>query len=330
MGNDELILIERGKQNTMLVRVAENLYWTGRYIKRAMYLAKFLRVQYFSTLDASMAHNLEFTLRSIQNIFGNDTSSEKMLVEDEVLFEVGFKSDNPSSIFSTIASARENTRALRHVLSTEIWESTNMMYHFARTYNTDYFVERGLYDFTTKVEEKVKIIRSNIHSTMMRTDEYYFLMLGSWLEEAMQILRILKSKLSDTEILSQNGENIPIMQYQWTITLKALESFDLHNRYFHNSTSIKSVVEFLISTYQFPRSLFYNFTHLIRDVKKISIKPEGFSDFVFMLEKLESDAKFFKYEDNDQLHEFLDDLIVRVASIHDICGQLYFNKSSNS
>ncbi|NJK84560.1 MAG: alpha-E domain-containing protein [Saprospiraceae bacterium] len=50
----------------------------------------------------------------------------------------------------------------------------------------DYFKQRGLYEFTTKVEENVKIIRSNIHSTMLRTDEYYFLMLGSWLEETIQ------------------------------------------------------------------------------------------------------------------------------------------------
>lgn len=314
----------------MLVRVAENLYWTGRYIKRSMYLAKFLRVQYFSTLDAHMAHNIEFTLRSILNIFGNSMEGVEELDEKEVLFDVGFNADNPSSIYSTIAAARENTRALRHIVSTEIWESMNMLYHFARSYDKEYFLERGLYDFTTNVEEKVKIIRSNVHSTMMRTDEYYFLMLGSWLEETTQILRILKSKLSDTEILSQNGENIPIMQYQWSITLKALESFDLHNRFYHNNTSIKSVVEFLIPNYQFPRSLYYTLSHLIRDIKKISVKPEGFGDFIFTLEKLESEAKFFKYVDNDQLHEFLDQLIASVYSIHDICGQLYFNKSSNS
>lgn len=314
----------------MLVRVAENLYWTGRYIKRTMYLAKFLRVQYFSTLDASMAHNLEFTLRSILNMFGNEYEKEEVLDEKTILYEVGFNPENPSSIFSTIAAARENTRAMRHVVSTEIWESVNLLYHFAKSYNTEYYKERGLNDFTTKVEEKVKIIRSNIHSTMMRTDEYYFLMLGSWLEEATQILRILKSKLSDTEILSHNGQNIPLMQYQWSITLKALESFDLHNRYYQNSTSIKSVVEFLIPNPKFPRSLYYNFSHMIRDIKKISVKPEGFHEFIFMLEKIESETKFYKYHDNDQLHDFLDHLMVSVETIHDICNQLYFNKSANS
>ncbi|NJK84559.1 MAG: alpha-E domain-containing protein [Saprospiraceae bacterium] len=51
----------------------------------------------------------------------------------------------------------------------------------------------------------------------------------------------------DLEVLSQGGENIPLMQYQWTITLKSLESFDMHNKFYHNTTSTQSVVEFLIA-----------------------------------------------------------------------------------
>ncbi|NJK84561.1 MAG: alpha-E domain-containing protein [Saprospiraceae bacterium] len=116
----------------MLVRIAESLYWTGRYIKRAMYLAKFMRVQYFSTLDASMALNIEFTLRSILNMAGSTHDFEKELNEQEVLVKVGFDLENPASILSTIVAARENTRALRHVLSSEVWESTNVMYHLLK------------------------------------------------------------------------------------------------------------------------------------------------------------------------------------------------------
>jgi uncharacterized alpha-E superfamily protein len=310
----------------MLVRIAESLYWTGRYIKRAMYLAKFVRVQYFSTLDASMALNIEFTLRSILNMSGVTQDAEKALNEQDVLVKVGFDVDNPSSILSTIVAARENTRALRHVLSSEVWESTNVMYHFAKNYSVDYYKQRGLYEFTTKVEENVKIIRSNIHSTMLRTDEYYFLMLGSWLEETIQILRILRSKMYDMEVLSQGGENIPLMQYQWTITLKSLESFDMHNKFYHHMTSTQSVVEFLISNPKFPRSLYYNISHLIRDLKKISVQPRGFHAFIFDLEKMQSDVKFFTYTNNDDLHDFLEELMKRVSSIHDVCARLYFNK----
>ena len=310
----------------MLVRIAESLYWTGRYFRRAMYLSKFLRVQYFSTLDASMAANLEFTLRSILNMNGVAYDPDKPLSESEVLMKVGFDLDNPASIYSTLVAVRENTRALRHVLYSEVWESTNMMYHFAKNYNQDYYKKRGLHEFTSKVEEHVKIIRSNIHGTMLRTDDYYFLMLGSWLEEITQILRILQSKMYDMEILSEDGEIIPLMQYQWTITLKSLESFDMHNKFYQNITSTQSVVEFLINNPKFPRSLYYNISHMIRDVSKISIRPEGFAKFVFDLEKLESDVKFYSFEDNAQLHDFLEDLAKRVASIHDICNELYFHK----
>jgi len=49
----------------MLARVAESLYWIGRNIERCEHCARYMQVQYFSTLEAPMSHNKDFTLRSI-------------------------------------------------------------------------------------------------------------------------------------------------------------------------------------------------------------------------------------------------------------------------
>jgi uncharacterized alpha-E superfamily protein len=312
----------------MLIRIAENLYWTGRYIKRSAYLAKYLRVQYFSTLDASMSQNLEFTLRSILNMNGIQYDSNETLDHYRVITKVSFDPDEPSSIFSTVFAARENTRSLRHLLSSEMFESVNKLYHFTKDFDQEYYRQRGLFEFTTKIEEYVKIIRSDMQTTILREDEYNFLMMGVWIENCNQILRILKSKLIDTDILSDNGENIPVMQYQWTITLKTLESFDMHNRYYQNQTTIKSVVEFLISNGKYPRSFYYNLSHLLVTISKVGIIPEGLSKLKHEVAKLESKARFFEYEGNSELHDFLDKSIQSIETIHDICTSLYFDRGS--
>ena len=311
----------------MLTRIAESLFWTGRYIARSSHLARFLRVQYFSTLDASMMHNKEFTLRSIINMVGMEM--EAPLQEEEVLTRVGFDNDNATSILSTVTIARENAISLRHMISSELWESINRYYHFTQSYSPEMFVTSGLYDFTTKVEEHVKIVQSNVNSTLIRNNVYNFYMLGYWLENTIQIIRILRSKLIDTEILSENGSNIPVMHYQWMITLKSLESFDMHNVFYNHNMSFRSVAEFLIANDQFPRSICFNMTRILKCLVSMDIIPDGFRNLHYHVSKLESQTKFFEYEDHEQLHQILDALLRKTEVIYQLCSNLYFNSAKS-
>ena len=132
----------------MLARVADSLYCTGRYIERSEHLARYLKVQYFTILDAPMSQNKDFVFKSILNMYGIKFDPNSEVDEQEVLFEVGLSPSNNVSILSTIAAARENARTFRYLISTELWEVINQYYLFAKEYDPTFFTTSGLYDFS--------------------------------------------------------------------------------------------------------------------------------------------------------------------------------------
>ena len=100
----------------MLARVAESLYWIGRNIERVEHCTRYLKVQYFSTLEAPMLQNKDFTFRSILFMSGADFEPQNMLPENEVWRKVIFDAGNPNSIFSIVKYAMENARSIRNAI----------------------------------------------------------------------------------------------------------------------------------------------------------------------------------------------------------------------
>lgn len=311
----------------MLARVANSLYWTGRYIERSEHLARYLKVQYFSILDAPMSQNKDFILKSILNMYGIEFDPAVEVNEQEVLMDVGLNQTNEVSIFSTIAAARENARSFRYLISVELWEVINQYYLFVKEYNPEFYKTRGLYDFTVNATKHCAIVRSYLDHTVVHDDIWMFIKLGIRLERVIQIIRILRSKLNDIEALTDNGFNIPLKQYQWTTTLKVLEGFDMHRRVYRKTPNQKSIFDFLVINQIFPRSIAYNFRKVDELVNKLSFKypPSADADLLFQVGKLASYFKFLEYDEiKDVLPQFLDDSLKKVYSLHNKIGETFF------
>ncbi|MEZ4829919.1 MAG: alpha-E domain-containing protein [Bacteroidia bacterium] len=232
----------------MLARVANSLFWTGRYIERSEHLARYLKVQYFSILDAPMSQNKDFILKSILTMYGIAFEADEPVNEQAVLVELGMDSGNPNSILSTVFAARENARSVRYTISTELWEVINQYYLFVKEYPTDFYKTRGLFDFTINIAKHCAMVRSYLDHTLIHDDVWMFIKLGMHLERAVQIIRILTSKIHDIEVVTDNGLNFPLRQYQWTVTLKVLEAFDMHRRINKTSHTQTSTFRILIHT----------------------------------------------------------------------------------
>jgi uncharacterized alpha-E superfamily protein len=309
----------------MLARVANSLYWTGRYIERSEHLARYLRVQYFSTLDAPMTQNKAFILRSILNMYGIDHAPEAPVEEADVLFTVGMDNDNPLSIRATVRAARENARSLRYLLSTELWEAINEFYLFSRDFDAAYFQTRGLHDYTTKTCRHCSVIRSLLDDTLLHDEIWLFLKLGMHLERAAQVIRILHSKLHDIAVIAENDANIPLRQYQATITLKVLEGFDMHHRRYKKPLSPGTTVEFLITNPRFPRSVTYNLRCVHESLLRLREITPTSQELLFRAGKL---YNYFRYleppEVKDRLNEFLEASLQQIYGLHELIEQEYF------
>lgn len=309
----------------MLARVANSLYWTGRYTERSEHLARYLRVQYFSILDAPMSQNKDFILKSILNMYGLDFEPDEPADEYKVLLAVGLDAENGVSILSTVAAARENARSLRYIISTELWEVINQYFLFVRNYSAESYKTRGLYDFTLNASKHCAIIRSYLDHTIIHDDIWVFINLGIYLERAAQIIRILSSKLHDIDVVTENGSNIPLHQYQWTTTLKVLEGFDMHRRVYRKPQTQKSTLEFLITNADFPRSVAYNMNMVNDLLLKLSVAANSGSKLRFKAGKLASYFNYLEYQEiKDDLESFLNESLAKVYMLHDLIEKEYF------
>jgi uncharacterized alpha-E superfamily protein len=302
----------------MLARVANSLYWMGRYIERTEHLARYLNVQYFSTLDAPMSQNKQFVLRSIMNMVGISYELEQDILEEDVLVSVALDSNNPASIIASVNAGRENARSIRSVISSELWESINKYYHFVQNYPVDIYKTHGLYDFCIQAIQHCAIIRADITNTLIHDDVYACINLGIHLERATQITRILSNKLYDIEFLTLGAENHPIEYYQYTIILKILQAFDMSHRYYKTSPNRASTCEFLIGNKYFTRSIAYNMEQVKEILKSLSQKKIIVPDSLeFKIGKLANYYKYLEYSEiADNVQGFLTKTLDEIYKLH--------------
>ena len=313
----------------MLARIASTLYWTGRYIERSEHLSRYLRVQYFSMLDAPMSQSKDFILKSILNMYGSEWDEDEELNETEVLQRVGMDYSVPTSIRSTVKMARENAGSIRHVISTELWEAINTFYVNSHGADPEDFAVRGLYDYTFEVSRQCAIIRSRIHDTLLHDQAWVFMKLGIHLERVAQVIRIINAKLHDADVISNSGgssENKVLKLYQQTILLKVVEGFDMHRRAYQRRQTRRTTLEFLLGNTQFSRSITYNMDRVVGLLTRLHGKEDVRDSVQFRAGKLYA---YFRYLDYDAISddpiEALDAALSEVYSLHDDIARTYFS-----
>lgn len=310
----------------MLARIANTLYWMGRYLERTEHLARYLRVQYFTTQDAPMSQNRNFVLNSIVNMAGIPWEENSALEEAEVLYKVALDPNNPMSILSTITFARENARGMRNVISTELWEVINKYYHFVNNYPVEYFKTQGLYDFTVTAGEHCSVIRGYVDSTLTHNDVWGLIRLGVHLERTAQIARIISCKLYDIFTLTNNKQDMPVENYQYTVLLKLLESFDMNRHHYKAAPDREKALEFLILNVDFPRSLAFNLRQIQYFLRKLEIKDKSRDSVSFKVGRMCSQYQYLMFSEIDEkVGEFVSETLNKVYEIHEALEKDYFH-----
>ena len=312
----------------MLARIANNLYWTGRYLERSEHLARYLRVQYFSMLDAPMEQSREFTLASILNMYGVDDPAVTPASEADVLRAVAMDYGQAASIRSTIKAARENASALRHVISGELWETMNAYHLYADGMNPDYFVTHGLHEFTEEVGRYCAGVRARIDDTLLHDEVWIIIKLGIHLERVIQVIRILSSKVRDIDLMTDRGENQVLLRYQGTVVLKILEGFDMHRKLFRQHLTRETAIKFIICHPHFSRSLAYNMGAVLGLLERMESDVDNTrDDLLFQAGKLYSRFRYLMYKEIEaDVGDFLDEELQNVYNLHDTIVQTYFKE----
>ncbi|WP_053977964.1 alpha-E domain-containing protein [Mangrovimonas xylaniphaga] len=313
----------------MLARVANNLFWMGRYIERAEHTARFMNVNYFSSLDApnKLSQSRKFVLQSIATMVGDVPKKEKDLSEEDIIYNVGLNPEKPYSIFNCIKYARENANTSRDSMSTEFYESINKFYHYVNDFPKELLIKSGLHDFTTHVIEQTSILRGRIRSTLLHDEIYALVLLGINIERATQIIRIIKTKHEDAQ-KALGGYSKPIENsFEWTTLLKCCESYDMNRRFYKKTPNQNTTLEFLLLNPNCPRSVMNSLNQIQNHMATIdSLKERDKTSAAFLVGKMRAEYEFKTVEEIEtDVSKFIDYTLQGLANICTKLDYEYFN-----
>jgi uncharacterized alpha-E superfamily protein len=229
----------------MLSRVAEALFWVGRYVERAEDTARLLDVHFHEVLEnpsVDEAHACAVLL-SVMGV--PDGTAGRHQDAKAVLELLGYDQDSPSSIVGALSAAWQNARSAREALSAEIWECLNSTRNSlaARVIAARDF---GPAPFFSYVRERAATVAGYVDASMSREAGYDALILGRSLERVDMTARLLAARVG----AGQGSEG-------WTSTLRACSAHDAYLRTYQQGVEAPRVVEFLLVDRLFPRSVFY-------------------------------------------------------------------------
>jgi uncharacterized alpha-E superfamily protein len=228
----------------VLSRIAESLYWVGRYVERADDTARILDVHLHHILEDPTVDE-GVACRMLFDAMGATGSSDE--VDANTLTRVlAFDRRNTCAIVGALVAARENARGSREILSSEMWQCLNTTYH-----SLDEQVEGGgperLHAFFSWVKERGAIVAGLADSTMTRDDAWRFLVLGRSLERVDMTARLLWASFGD-----------PSGTPDWVTTLRSCSALEAFVRTYRRAANASLVAEFLLLDRLFPRSALFS------------------------------------------------------------------------
>ncbi|MEM9143855.1 MAG: alpha-E domain-containing protein [Bacteroidota bacterium] len=314
----------------MLARVANNLFWMGRYIERSEHLARYLNVNYFSSLDApnQRSQSRQFVLRSMLFMVGElEQVEETVLDEEEVLFTIGLDHDAPYSIINSVKYARENANSARDLISTELYEAINKFYHFIVRYPVETFVKRGLYDFTGNITEMTTVLRGKIRSTLLHDQVYAIIMLGMNIERATQIIRMINAKHNDALLAQGSYGDTFGNSFEWATLLKCAEAYDMMRRFYKKTPNSITTLEFLILNPDCPRSIMNSLNQVYRHIQVLDPKKTYHKDSTaFLVGRVRAEYQYKYIEEIEgDIKKFIDTLLKDLRSISQTMEKEFFH-----
>ena len=241
----------------MLGRTADSLYWMARYMERAENVSRILDVGLRMALIPSAAETQESTWISTLEVIGEQEEFAERydtVNRDNVIHYLALDRENPSSIISSLRAARENGRALRGTITTEMWESLNATWLEVRDYEEKDLVSRGHRDIFDWVKERAHLFRGVTNGTMLQDESFEFTRLGWYVERAGNTARLLDSKY---HILLSSADEAggAVDYYQWGALLRSVSAFRAYHKIYSNVITPRRVAELLIMHADMPRSL---------------------------------------------------------------------------
>ncbi|MDZ4046371.1 MAG: alpha-E domain-containing protein [Rhodoglobus sp.] len=248
----------------MLSRIAESLFWIGRYIERSDGTARILDVHLQLLLEDPWIEE-DLACRSLLSVMGSEAPEDAQLTREDVLTILAVDRNEPASIAYSLGAARENARRAREIVSTELWECLNTTRaRMPRKVSSD-----KVHDFFGWVRERSALAVGIIESATSRDEAWQFFTLGRSIERADMTARLLATR----SLTEASGPS-------WTTILRSCGAYEAYLRTYRGVPSARNAAEFLLLDRLFPRSILFSVSRAEACLRSIEPRSDrvGVSD----------------------------------------------------
>jgi uncharacterized alpha-E superfamily protein len=307
----------------MLSRVADSLYWMGRYIERTDGILRMLKINYASSQDDIQ----EFSWIPVLRIFTYLNDEEAAKISDDSQAVIRFMlldKDNPNSVVNIVTMARENARSVQDHITIEVWQCLNELYHAVREERLLKLLQKE--DPITILDDLIKkglLYYGTADITMARGLSYSFISIGKYLERGIQTADILETKFSDRNF---NNESADILY--WKYLLMSVSGYELYLKTYRGGFEFQNVIGQLILNNDFPRSLTHSVSHMNNYFNRLQLQQgtKGSEELERRMGRLRGDIQYSTTDHilSKGLHVYLGDIKNQLNGIADLLNQKYF------
>ena len=236
---------------TMLSRIAESMFWIGRYVERAEDTARLLQT-HLRLLVEDTSSEVD-SCRNLLALMNADHVEDPTLAD--LLKVLGYDAREPTSIYSAWAAARDNARRAREVIPLDLWESINSTWH---QLPREPFGVAGAHTFLNWARERSALFTGIARGIMYRDDGWQFMSMGRSLEQVDMTSRMVASA------------SLTAGSTQWPAVLRGCGGHDAFLRTYRGLHSDRGAAEFLISDARFPRSIMHGLVAAADSLRRVA------------------------------------------------------------
>ncbi|HJV07308.1 MAG TPA: alpha-E domain-containing protein [Chromobacteriaceae bacterium] len=309
----------------MLSSTADHLYWMARYVERAENTARMLDTNLQTSLMSplgSQPDEIWSAMLNLSELKEQFHAKHEQVSSRNVLDFMVCDTSNLSSIYCCLRAARENARAVRGALTTELWETYNYTWLELNALLDDGLHEKAPGEFFEWVKFRSHLSRGVLIGTMLNDEAFRFARLGTFLERADNTARILDMNyslpsqgytLAETD--SELQDSLPRDFYHWASLLRSVSAFENYRKVYRHGITPERVAELLILCGDMPRSLRAcmaevesNLNHVANGRSRETQRRAG---------KLHAELRFGRLDNILQtgLHSFLTDFLERINDL---------------
>jgi uncharacterized alpha-E superfamily protein len=316
------------EESVMLSRTADHLFWMARYVERAENTARMLDVNCQMALLPLSARGAQDGWQAVLSIseLNQAFAQRYATVNARNLLDFMVRDEsNSSSIVCCLSAARENARAVRGTLTTEVWETQNQTWlEFKRMLaTTDFHKDPGaLFEW---VKFRSHLSRGVTVGTMLRDEALHFLRIGTFLERADNTARILDVKFQDLngkhardyfgETNAPHDKTEEADFYHWSAVLRSVSAFEVYRKVYRNVIRPDRVAELLMLRPDMPRSMAACMNEVVHNLQPVANAQSG--ETLRRAGQLQSELRYGRIDHilANGLHAYLTQFLDRVTDL---------------